>query len=238
MANRISDWWGSLSYRQRCTAHALCGITVTPFMVIHAHPAFAPFILRGGYVAVLAWVGLISTYYVTIRCWVDLVTDAVDVARGEYTLKGDDISEARIRLLRTKTPPYDLVSAPDVKRDWSAWQYVLTSWTLIESVPIGWIVLIAMGLTSTKSPYMDGLISANPISHACTDEIVSCVIRFIHPFDYLFIISAAVSLVQRNAAGVMPLPLRWLGLPNWYPAQNVSPRWMNELMIKLIRRPM
>ena len=62
------------------------GAFATPFTVIHSRPARRPYILKGGIAEFLAWFELIALWYTTARNWIDLITDAVDLAQGHYCL--------------------------------------------------------------------------------------------------------------------------------------------------------
>lgn len=232
----MKAWWND-SYRRRCTVLTLFGIMATPFVIVHGSRTFFPYVARGGYITAFAWTGLLSVYYVTLRCWFDLATDVVDWLGDDYSLKGGDITKLIASQLRTNVEPYDLVTASDVKRDWSLWQYLLKGWTFVESVPIGWIVLFAVGKTLTQSPYLDFYKGPSLVNGGGGRHDIS-VGGVLLGMTYVFTIFGILSIVRRNAAGVMPLPLRWLGLPNYYPGQNVYPQWVNKLAIALIKRPM
>lgn len=232
----LKDKWRRMTYRKRCTAFALFGVGATPVVALHGYRALRSYADQGGYVAVAAWIGLISIYYVIVRAWLDLVTDAVDYARKDYTLLGGDINKPDQRSL--KTFPFDMITASDAKRNWSAWQYLLSFWTYIENTLISNVVLVAILMGITQSPYFDagkGVYSHYYVEHR---YIVWLLTSFFFMSTSVLTFAATWSMIIRNRAGVMSIPLRWLGLHNFYPGQNVFPRWLNELLVKVIGRSM
>jgi len=219
----ISDRWLKIGYRQRCTIFALvAAISGMVFVPHHLRPTFESLIAKGGRAAAFAHIGFYIVYYSWGRSCIDLLTDVVDLFSNQYVVKGGDIRE--IPPTRVKTGPYyDILTAPDVKRDWSTWQYALILWITIESTLI-FVLLGISGLNvGMNSPHL------NPGGWGHPDDSL-------YPIWYFMVISGMFSMLNRNGAGVMPLPMRWLGLPHFYPGQNIYPPWLNKLLMKNLGR--
>jgi hypothetical protein len=221
VAKQVSEYWFKLSFRQRCTAQALCSMLAgIPIVVTHLWPTFEPFVMQGGSVEVRAWIGLVAIYYVWIRSCIDLLTDCVDIIRNEYSLKGGDIRQ--IPLTRSNIDPHDnRLTVSDLERDRSRWQYALIVWTAIESATVSIVVGISVLAAVMGSPYLH------------PDNSPDAWVDFMYGLMYG---CGLYSVTGRNYAGVMPLPLRWLGLPNFYPGQIAYPHWLNKLLMKVLGR--
>ena len=211
---------------------ALGGVGTLPFTVIHARSVFAPYIAAGGLTTWVAWTALGAIYYVIGRTVLDLCRDFLDFLRGEYRIRGGDVSHVSYR--RQKAPPYDLLTAPDIGRDFSIWQYALIASILCEVV-IGWIALIAVLYVFWRSPYFrDSYFT--PYNSALA-RIFSAFPALLVDMSFLLVVLALGSIVYRRDLGLTPLIQRWLGLSDSYPGQNTSPRWLNELAILIFGRP-
>lgn len=233
LASSLKQRREALSYRKRCTLRALFSMGSAPFIFSQAKSLFdGLYISAGGSKALMGWIGLASIYYLTVRAIVDLFTDWMDWRNGRYGLVGGDVSE--VCSSRTNSPPYDTLSAPKIKRDWTPWQYALAMWWLVEFIIVCCGVLAVLSTIDSLKLYVDFCASSKSAL-----SLISCSFgELVYGSSYFLIYFSISSMGRRNEAGVMPLPLRWLGLPNFHPGQNVSPRWLNEVMIKLTGRPM
>ena len=214
------------SNRQRATLAALAAMFAVPFAISHGHLTFQPYIAQSGWTRVIATAALTSVYYVLARALLDLCEDCIDFFKGNYVVAGDGKFDIDQR--RRMAPPYDLLSVPGLRRDFSDWQYALIVWLFFD-ILISWISTAAVIYVELKSPYLKSCISEEPLQ-----AVLWCT----WGMSLFLVVFAQFSIAYRWTVGITPLVQRFLGLPNTYPGQNIFPRWFSELLIKVIKRPM
>lgn len=231
----MKEKWAQLSLREQLTIRALLGTMSAPFIFTACEDLFyVHYISEGGAKAIMATIGLWSIYYLTARSIIDLVTDSIDWVLGRYTLLGGDIK--KIVLRRTKEPPYDVLQYPDVKRDWSTWQHTLAFLRWIEFFAMCFATIGVLATTKYDMNHSAGIFFCKGSSDLVS---VSCGLgEAAYSLSYYLMYFSMSSMVGRNEAGVVPVLLRWCGLPNYHPGQNIFPPWLNQLMIRLFGRPM
>lgn len=231
----MKEKWARLSLREQLTIRSLLGVASAPFVLTACKDLFyVHYVSEGGVKAVMATIGLWSIYYLTGRSIVDVITDCVDWALGRYNLLGGDIQ--KIDLRRTTEPPFDVLQHENVKRDWSAWQYTLSFLRWVEFfamcfATIGFLTIVqfVVAYTTKKFSCVDSNILVNGLCGLG---------ELIFSLSYCLVYFSMSSMVGRNEAGIVPILLRWCGLPNYHSGQNIFPPWLNELMVRLLGRPM
>lgn len=230
----LGRYWERLPYRKRCTCHALLAVTSTPYVVLEGRLVFHSMVTHAWYTGMLALMGLWATYYVVARAWIDLLTDIVDVTQGAYTLKGGAVDVDETYDSRTYQYPYDKITAPDVKRDWSNWQYLLACWMVVDYL-IGYPAVFACTYASFNSPYIKAWQGAH-IYHAHYRFMTVKFLFFLYDVSFVMAAVEFYSIWRRLVGGVTPISFRLLGYPMIYPGQNVLPERLNRIIIKLIGR--
>jgi hypothetical protein len=220
-----------LTHRQRATLATLAGLAAMPFIFNYAHTAFQPFILKGGYSAGLAWIALTASYYTMARSMLDVVRDIIDLGGAHYETKAGD--RELINRSRKKTPPFDCLKIPDAARDFSTWQYLAFGWAFVE-VAIGWIAFAGLFYAVFRSPYLTGL-RPPALPQSGTAGAAAWLVLKLSSFLTYF---SLYSIGLRWELGITPLVQRCLGAPDTYPGQNIFPRSVNELSLRLIGRPL
>jgi hypothetical protein len=225
--------WNRRSRRQQATLCAFAALGAAPIILNHGRRIFDPFMMMGGYQALLAWIALLALYWVITRASLDLFRDGLDYLKGGYRVAGgqyDIVDQRRIR-----EPPYDCLSIANLKRDFSNWQYALLGSTFVE-VFVGWAAFVGMLYAFFRSPYPDG--SGHPIYLSHAAGTTSGLLWFAEVMGFLFVYFGLYSMGLRRDFGMTPLIQQLLGCPDTYPGQNTFPGWVNRLSLRLIGRPM
>jgi hypothetical protein len=230
--SRNSIVWRSLTHRQRATLMSVIGLSAAPFIVGYASFAYQPFIAAGGIGAAAAWIGLLSTYYILARTVLDLLRDILDLIGGTYRTKGGEY--APIDNSRRKTPPYDMLSIPDSERPHSVWEQTAFGVGFLELL-MAWIALIGTMYVVFKSPYLMG---ERPPSAVASRSLSLLFGWAALKISALLVVGSLGSIGYRWDAGITPLIQKVLGVQDTFPGQNLFPRWLNELSIKYLGRPM
>jgi len=222
-----------LAHRQRAALYAMAGLGAGPLIAIHGRQIFQSYISDGGLSAFLAWPALLAIYYVIVRAILDLCRDCLDFFRGQYCVLGDQYQ--RVDRRSKLVPPYDVLTASTIRREFSTWQYTLFFWTFLEVI-VAWIGLAGALFAFFRSPYPGG--PAHPFYLSSHSESTGGLPWFIQVLSLLLVGFAAASMGLRFDLGISPLIQRFLGVPDTFPGQNTFSPSVNELFLKLTGRPM
>jgi len=157
----------------------------------------------------------------------------LDFFQGQYFVLGDQFQKADRR--RQKGPPYDVLTAAGITREFSSWQYALYFWMFVECL-VGWVALAGSLYAFFRSPYPGG--SAHPFYLSSHSASAGGILWFIEVMSLLLVAFSSASIGLRFDLGLSPLIQRYLGAPDTYPGQNTFSPFLNELSLKLTGRPM